>query len=312
MTDPEKEVTTDQELLEGATAEEVELPKVPEDLKPGIYQGLTYDEYAVLPAINFSSLRRFSLTAAHARYFIEHPPKETKALRFGHLMHTVILEPQKLDENFLIAPKVDRRTTVGKRAWAEFERLAKGRTIVNDDEMRICQNIRKNIAEHPTGRELLYAQDGANELTLVWLDAVTGLLCKSRLDRFGALNAQGAIGDVKSTGKPASLRNWQRSCFEYGYFEQAAMYREGAQTLFPLPEGYDRSFIWVVVESNEPNLVRLFEAEYDAMQHGYQEFRKHLDAYAECVRSGEYPGWEEGIETTGLPAWAQKTFDSQL
>ena len=227
-------------------------------------------------------------------------------------MHTVILEPQKLDEQFLVTPKLDRRTTVGKNAWREFELMAKGRALVNEEEMRICQNIRHNVSEHPTARELLYAQGGANEISVVWEDSATGLLCKSRYDRFGALNAQGVIADVKSTGKPASLRSWQRSCFDYGYFEQAAMYREGAQVLFPLPEGQEREFIWIVIESSEPNLVRLFQAEYDAMRFGYEEFRKHLEAYAECVKTGEYPGWEQGIELSGLPPWAQKTFDSQL
>jgi exodeoxyribonuclease VIII len=283
-----------------------------EDLKPGIYQGLTYDDYAVLPAINFSKLRRFSLTAAHARFFMENPPVETKALSFGHLMHTVILEPQKVDENFLATPKLDKRTTKGKQAWAEFQRIAAGRTIVTQDEMVMCQNIRREVASHAAARELLYAQGGGNEVSIVWKDAATGLLCKARLDRVGALNAQGVIGDVKSSGKPATLRNWQRSCYDFGYYEQAAMYSDGAQALFPLPEGQDRKFIWVVCESAPPNLIRLFEADYDALQFGYQQFRDHLEHYARCIESGEYPGWEEGIEIAGLPAWAQKTFDSQL
>jgi hypothetical protein len=293
-------------------AEVVGEAELKEDLKPGIYQGLNYDEYALLPAINFSKLRNFTTTAAHARFFIDNPPKETEAKRFGHLMHTVLLEPQKVDENFIVTPKLDGRTTKGKLARAEFERLAKGRTLVNEEEMEKCRNIRHNIAEHPTARELLYAAGGGNELSIVWKDETTGLLCKARLDRFGALNAQGVIADVKSSGKPASMRNWQRSCYDFGYYEQAAMYREGAQTLFPLPETQGRTFIWVVVESKPPNLVRLFEADYDALQFGYQQFRDHLEQYAECLQSGEYPGWEQGIEIAGLPAWAQKTFDSQL
>ena len=283
-----------------------------EDLKPGVYQNLNYDEYALLPAINFSRLRQFDSTPAHALHFMHHPPKETDALRFGHLMHTTILEPQKVEENFLVIPKLDKRTTKGKLAHAEYEQMAKGRTIVNDEEMEKCRNIQHNIAEHAAARELLYAGAGGNELSIVWLDEETGLLCKARLDRFGSLNAQGVIADVKSTGKPATLRNWQRSCHDYGYYEQAAMYLAGANTLFPLEELQERKFIWVSIESKPPNLIRLFEIEYDALAYGHEQFRKHLAQYAECVQKGEFPGWDQGIEIAGLPPWAQKTFDSAL
>ena len=178
--------------------------------------------------------------------------------------------------------------------------------------MATCESMRQNIAAHPTARELLYTQGGANELSVVWKDEITSLLCKSRYDRVAALNAQAILADAKSTAGVASLRNWQRSCYDFGYYEQAGMYLEGAQTLFPLPAGQDRKFIWIVIESKPPNLVRLFETDYDALQFGYRQFRDHLELYAECLQKGEYPGWDEGIELTGLPAWAQKTFDSQL
>lgn len=285
---------------------------VAEEVKPGIYEGLNYDEYAAIPAMNFSRLRKFVNTAAHALFYMDHPQPETKALRFGHLMHAVLLEPHKVDENFIVAPKVDGRTKKGKAVKLEYEQLAKGRTIVNDEEMEVCINIRANIGQHPTARELLFGPRGGNELSVVWHDTVTGILCKARYDRVGAMASQAVLADAKSSAKVVSLRNWQRSCYDFGYYEQAAMYLEGAQALFPLQEGQDRKFIWVAVEKDPPNLIRLFEADYDALQFGYQQFRDHLDKYAACAQDGEYPGWDEGIEIAGLPPWAQKTFDAQL
>lgn len=298
---------------EQAEPEELEVAGVLADPQPGIYEGLSYDDYAVIPAINFSKLRRFVHTAAHARWYMDNPPEETKALRFGHLMHAVLLEPQKLDEQFMVMPKVDKRTKKGKAMWADAQIQAKGRTIVTDEEMLICENIRHNVSQHPTARELLFGQGGANELSVVWRDEPTNMLCKARYDRVGTLGTgQAVLGDAKSSAKVATLRNWQRSCWDYGYHEQAAMYLAGAEALFPLGENEHRQFLWVVIEKDPPNLIRVFEADYDALEVGMQEFRKHLEAYAECVQKGEYPGWDQGIEVAGLPAWAQKTFDAQL
>ena len=291
---------------------DAKLDAILQDPRPGLYQGLTYDEYAMIPAINFSKLRRFIHTAAHARYYMDHPPEETKALRFGHLMHAVLLEPRSVDEQFMAMPKVDRRTKAGKAAWAQAQIAAQARTIVTEEELAMCHNIRHNISQHPTARELLLGAGGANEVSVIWRDEATEVLCKSRWDRLGPIGAQGVLGDIKSSGKVASLRNWQRACYDYGYFEQAAMYLDGANALYPLPEDQRREFMWLVVEKDLPNLIRVFKADDDALEFGYQEFRRHLDAYAECLTKGEFPGWEEGFELAGLPGWAQKAFDATL
>lgn len=279
-------------------------------MEPGIYQNLSFDDYAMIPAINFTRLCRFRDTAAHAHYDMTHQSESTPAQRLGYLAHMALLEPLRFRENVVTAPKVDRRTTVGKNAWSAFEGANRGKEIATNKEMDVCLGLQHSVGMHPTAREILYGE-GLSELTIVWKDEELDILCKGRIDRVGKYNSQPIVLDVKTVGTVASLRNWQRSITDYSYCEQAAMYLSGLRTLMPV-ENDNRNFLWLVCEVDPPYLVRLFDAEYDALQYGHQQFRKHLAEYAECMRTGVWPGYPEGIETVGLPAWIQKTFDSEL
>lgn len=279
--------------------------------EPGIYPGLTFDQYAQIPAINFTKLSRFRDTAAHARHAMLNQPESTPTQHLGQLIHLAILEPKRFDAEVVIAPKLDRRTTAGKAAWESFVLTSKGREIATADEWEVCRGLQHSVSQHATAREILRGR-GAAELTIVWLDEEHGCLCKSRLDWVGELGTESLILDVKSSGDVASLRNFQRSIGNYGYAEQAAMYVDGLRTLRPLGEQAERKFIWLVAEKEPPYLVRLFEIEYDALQYGHTEYRKHLAEYAECVKSGNWPGYPDGVDVAGLPAWMAKTYDSTL
>ena len=75
------------------------------DFKIGTYKGLSYEEYAAIPAY-----RSHDLMAADRCVFSwknEAPMKETPALIEGRLQHTVFLEFDKFDEEFVIQPQVD-------------------------------------------------------------------------------------------------------------------------------------------------------------------------------------------------------------
>lgn len=278
--------------------------------EPGIYPSLTFDQYAQIPAINFTKLSRFRDTPAHARYAMLQERESTPTQRLGQLVHLALLEPARFEAEVVTAPKLDRRTTEGKRAWASFQATNAGKEIATEDELEVCRGLAHSASQHATAREILRGR-GASELTIVWKDEEYGCTCKSRLDRVGEIGGEGIILDVKTSGDVASLRNFQRSIANYGYAEQAAMYVDGLRTLRPLEQG-ERKFVWLVAEKEPPYLVRLFEIEYDALQYGHTEYRKHLHEYAECVRTGNWPGYPEGIDTAGLPPWLQKAFDATL
>jgi len=274
---------------------------------PGIYPGVKFDEYSEWAGINFSSLRHFGKTPAHAHYEAGHQ-KDTASKDFGHMVHTVVLEPESLSAEYIVAPKVDRRTKKGKAAWAAFEARAEGRIIVKEDDFQKARSIVLNIRDHMTIRELLAAK-GHNELSMVWEDPEFGVLCKGRIDRLCEFNGVGWIVDIKTHGHPASTHSFQKAVADYGYHEQMSFYRRGLEVLRPLPDGAPpRKSAWLVAESQPPNCVRLFESEDAALEMGADKVAEHLSTYSRCMETGVWPAWDQGMEVAGLPAWAYKRF----
>lgn len=278
------------------------------DVDPGIYPNVDFNDYCEWRGINFSVLRHFGKTPAHAYYEATHD-KGTAAKDFGHLVHTAILEPDSLTKDYIVAPKVDKRTKPGKAAWAQFESKAAGRIVVTQEDYNRLRAISENCRSHATIRELLSGK-GHNELSIVWDDEEFGIRCKARIDRLCEFRGQGYIVDIKTHGHPASTHSWQKSVADYDYHEQMAFYRRGIEALRPLADGApERRSAWLVAESKEPNLVRLFDCDDDALQVGADESARHMARYAECAESGVWPGWDQGMEIAGLPAWVMKRYN---
>jgi hypothetical protein len=294
-----------------------------EPLKPGIYADVPYDIYSTWPAINHSRMRRLrDDTPAHARWEMLNQQPPAKALNFGWAVHVAVLEPDTWEQQVLEVPKVDRRTKEGKLHWAAFERKAEGRMLMDSEQMAKLRGIRDNMLRHPTARELLLGA-GQNEVSLVWRDQETGVLCKGRLDRMAAIRHRsdlhlvgtevgseiGAIVDVKTIGDPATLRNFERSAYDYGYFEQAAMYSDALQAV--LPSASERPFLWIACETQPPHAIRVFQPDELGMDWGRQEYRRQLAIYKRCAETGVWPAWEDGLETCSVPAWVGKVYQLQ-
>jgi exodeoxyribonuclease VIII len=271
-----------------------------------VYQNVDFDTYAAWPAINHSILRHFHKTPAHVRYEMTHED-ETKAKALGYLIHVAVLEPDRFKAEFAAAPKVDKRTKVGKADWARAEKANPGKELTKAEDYEAALCILQNIQEHGFARELLRSA-GSQELSLCWRDKATGVLCKGRLDRLTTSPSNDpVVVDLKTIGRPASTFAFQQAIETYGYHEQAAHYLSGLLTLMPempLPK-----FAWVVVETKAPHLCRVFEAEDEALAIGGDKMAKALATFKECRETDFWPGWGDGMDTAGLPPWVYKRYD---
>ena len=296
-----------------ATTDEPYTPPAWEDeagnLKPGIYPGVDFDTYARWRAANHSILKHFAATAAHAHWNELHQDDSTSSQNLGHMIHTALLEPERWKaEGALVAPKIDRRTKIGKAEWAMFEKRAAGRPLVTEEDAATIGGILHMSARHASVKEALYGA-GLNELSIIWKDPATGVLCKARIDRLTQIGARPFIVDLKTTHKVASTHGWQQQVQTYSLHEQAAHYRAGLATLMPLAGELERGFAWVVCETEPPWLVRMFEAEDACLELGKEQVDGYLKRYAQCKATGVWPGWPEGMEIAGLPPWVYKRFN---
>lgn len=298
-------------------------------VEPGIYPGVSYNEYASWEAVNHSKLVGFNNTPAHARhmFLFEAPP--TPAKEFGWLAHLAVLEPERLWHEACVRPDVDGRTKEGKPVLDAFKETLKqgganeGKKVLTSEQQTKLVTMTKNAREHETAREYLTGP-GHNELSIVWMDKETGRLCKARIDRISVVSklpgappeAQPSrdrfmlVMDFKTHGDPATLRSFERSILNFNYASQAAMYLEGLNVLMPADEL--RPYVWIVAETDAPHLVRLFTPTPDLLEWGHQRWHGWMRQYAECEKSGSWPGWDPGIEEANLPAWAGKVWELGL
>lgn len=298
-------------------------------LKPGFYPGVPFDEYASWPAVNHSRLTGFKHTPAHARdlFLNEKPP--TKATEFGWLAHIAVLEPHRLWDECCKRPDVDGRTKEGRPILNAFkETLAPGgvnfgKKVITEEEAEKLERMSAHVRAHETAREYL-SGPGHNEVSIIWKDPETKIPCKSRLDRLAVVSSMPGVQadfapkaqqfmvaiDLKTLGDAATTRNVERSIYNYDYASAAAMYLEGLNAVFPSNEM--RPFVWLIVETNPPYLVRLFTPNPDLLEWGHQRWHRWIRQYAECRRTDNWPGWDPGIEEANLPPWAAKVWEASL
>jgi len=276
-----------------------------EDLKPGVFHNVPFDDYAQWAAVNHSILKHFKKTAAHVYYEMV-TDEETKAKTLGYLVHMAALEPDKYKTDVAVAPKLDKRTKVGKAEWARFEKENQGKFLARKEDDDTAKGILANIEQHPFARELLRAK-GAEELSLRWIDQATGVLCKGRIDRLTMVGDEAVMVDVKTLGKPASTHNFQQAIQTYDYHGQAAHYLFGLNTL--MPDAPIPKAVWLVCETDAPYQIRVFEADDEALAIGADEMAKALQRFKECQETGFWPGWGDGMDVAGLPPWAYKRFN---
>ncbi len=277
-------------------------------MRPDIIYNMPFGTYADMPAINKSGLDNIRKSPLHFRGSLQLPHRETPALRAGHLIHAATLEPERFDEEFVLAPEVNKRTKAGKKEWNDF---IAGLTCdyVTATERCAAINIRDAVWGHNDARSII-SQDGPAEVTAVGYDVETLLFRKCRPDKW-VLNAGGlgVLVDLKSTSD-ATPRGFAKSCANYRYHVQAAYYLDTVElalnqtgdTTTPRP----KDFVFIAVEKEPPLAVGVYRLSDKAINLGRVLYRQDLNKLSECMQNHTWPGPTQQIQELDLPAWAYK------
>ncbi len=295
---------------------------------------LPFPEYLDLPGANSSRLK--TLLTHSPRRMREEIHTATAAMSLGTLVHAlqltfdtwskeIAVRPdeankasnrgkallicwlmQVLDDDFS-SLAVDRNLPEGKRLSAEIaiyeEELQKrGITVCTEADLEKAKAIREAIMAHPICA-VLFAS-GAGEVTMLADDPSTGVSCKARIDWLPA--GHQAIVDLKTT-QDASFSAFSRTCAQYEYPLQAALYRR----VYRLVEGESAAFLHVAAQTVEPYEVAVYELDTEALQVGERRLDRALSIWKRCADADWWPGagydWDEReyrVESLSLPRWA--------
>jgi exodeoxyribonuclease VIII len=244
-------------------------------------------EYRSNPAISRSELWRIHQSPLHYQYYKKNPPEPTPSLIFGSAAHTYILEKDKFNDEYAIAPVCDRRTKQGKEDYNAFLATIGNRQAISIEDHKKIIEMRKAIEAHKHAAEILYDPSAKYEQSFFWTDEQTGEAVKCRPDCMVELNGQKWIVDYKTTSSCAD-GDFERSCRKYGYKLQTGMYREGVfwNTLD------DYGFIFIAQESNAPYAIRVYVCSEEFIGEGYDQYRELLGIYHHCKETGVWYGYE--------------------
>lgn len=269
---------------------------------PGVYPGVPFLDYLAWDAASQSILREFARSPLHARHALTSPRKDTKALIFGEAVHYAILEPEKFATRYAEPPAVDLRTNAGKAAYAAWQEEHPNAVPLTADEYKRCLDASAAAREHAIAGPILRSPvPGLREVSVVWNDPETGVLCKARPDLVTSYDGWTVVPDVKTT-RDASPGAFSASIARYGYHVQAAHYLAGLDAHAPRA----RRWLWIAVESEPPHGVAVYECSEAARLQGGSERGVYLRAYAKARETDVWRGYPDVIQELDLPRWAQK------
>jgi hypothetical protein len=256
-------------------------------------------EYHGLTALSASGAKLILKSAAHFQASKLIPQEPTEAMEHGTLFHALTLFPDSEPPY-----SVKRLNWTTKEGKAEKENLEKKKLPIIDaaTETRLV-NMRDAVHKHPTAGKLVRDIKHA-EYGLTWRDAEFNIPLKAKIDGWitaDMLRENCIIVDLKTT-KDASPDGFARSIVNFGYHIQAAFYCEAIQLHTDKPA----AFFFVAVESQPPHNVMVYELDPFALQAGAAGMRRAKKLYAECLRTGIWPGYGDGIHTLALPSWAPR------
>lgn len=212
--------------------------------KPGIYFGMPEAHYHADPSVGSSNLRTMhkSMRAFQAESWMTAQEDrsdrgKTEATILGSALHKIVLEGvEEFTRKYVrrssdyenMSPSEKSALTKATKAM-----LKPGQEMLDFYDYKLCVDAARLIVDHKDLR--LSLSGGCNEVSVFWIDVMTGIPCKARYDRL----REAGIGDIKTMANQYSMRMEQASLAaiqNMRYDLQAAHYLDGRMALKKLIE----------------------------------------------------------------------------
>ena len=218
-------------------------------------------------------------------------------------------------ENYVMQPSTyDKTVTKGRGKDKKTETIAKPWNMNSHTCQSIADDLRRSGKEIITqrdyerallcvgalkGNELIKAsiEVAQKQVSIVWNEPNTGVLCKARLDMLGS-----TIDDLK-TAQDASQSEFAYAIGKYLYFVQAGAYTQAMKILTGVE--YDWRFIVVETggETDQP-LVAVYTLEYNSEElvAGRLMFKRACEKILEYQKHG-FEGYSNFAEPINMPRY---------
>jgi exodeoxyribonuclease VIII len=212
-------------------------------------------------------------------------------------VHTALFEPDQVVKRYAVRPAdLDGRTKKGQEWIADAE--GRGLIVITAAQEAAALAQARAVRALPDVAALL--AEGMAEVSAFWIDAETSELCKCRPDWVAPVGDGVILIDGK-TCQDASPDGFGRAIWNFAYHLQAAWYSDGYEAATGQRV---HGFVFAAVESAWPHPAAAYMLGDDVLDKARAENRRLLNLYAECKRTGTWPGYPAGISHINLPRWA--------
>lgn len=276
----------------------------------GVYQ-LGSAEYHADPwwcgSLSNSDARRMTLPGCPAQFrydqdagVVVHKPHYDE----GHAAHQLVLGE---GPEIVVRPaEWDSWRKHAAQQW-RAEQYAAGRVPLDPDQYEMVQAMAAALRAGTPFVQQLMQQPGRAEQALFWLDQASGITRRAMVDLLPESRPNGrmTLVDYKTAEAVAPDEDMSRKIYNHGYHRAAATYIDGVLAL-GLAEQVEMVFVFQ--SKTPPYLVTPVTLDVEALRIGRIQNREAIETYARCVESGYWPGFTEGVETLGVPAWIEKRY----
>lgn len=283
---------------------------------PGVHRHVQFGDYLKWEAANWSTLKHFQRSCLHGRYNMLRPPVANASQVIGGALDVAVFEgPEAYERLYATMPQFPGHpnSNVHKEAKAAWLKSHEGAIELTPTEGQKVKEMLAALQANKRAWALLTEGRGQSQLSILWDDAETGIRCKGRVDRLSivpkaALSDDAGPGDkvlvltdLKSSRAPGP-REFERECLRFSYHGQLASYRAGLQVFDPA----DMAVCIVAIENQPPYDVVVHRFSEEFLDHGWRMWRRLLTQYAECVKSGRWPGMCGDVNLLLLPPWGRE------
>jgi len=181
---------------------------------------------------------------------------------------------------------------------------ADGLTPIKPKTLKMIQDMAAALAEHDDAGPLL-AAPGRREPAVFWTDRESNVVCRTMFDTLpDPGDGLFILADYKTT-EDAHPDACQRSMWNYGFHRQAAWCMDAVEALGLAEPGAVR-FAFISQEKTPPYLVTVWYPDAVALQLADWRNRQARAAYAECTRTGRWPGYTDRPVKLALPVYAER------
>jgi hypothetical protein len=224
----------------------------------------------------------------YKRYILkeEQAPMYKSAYDFGSYIHSLILEPEKTDDEFIIFEGLTRR---GK-AWTEFKEANQDKIIITKSQELMAISLISAYKDNADTKGLI--QDGHAEHTLC--TNLEGLDIKVRADYI----KEGMVIDVKTTSEPVDKFSAAKTIVRFDYDLSAALYIDA----FRKYTGKELDFLFIFL-NKQNNDIAVLKASTNLLENGRRKYKAAIKGLLKARSTGIF--YEEGVQEVDIPTWAE-------